>query len=55
MVLLSHQWGGFYVEIGFPSEQPTIFTLKAASNETRDRTASFRAFVENGRLQMEQL
>jgi hypothetical protein len=54
-VLLAHQSVGFYVEIGFSITQPTIFRLKATSNEARECTASFRAFVENGRLQMERL
>jgi hypothetical protein len=54
-VLLVHQTVGFYVEIGFPITQPTIFTLKATSNEARECTESFRAFVENGRLRMEKI
>jgi hypothetical protein len=54
-VLLAHRSGGFYVEIGFSTTQPTIFALKATSNEARERTTSFRAFVENGHLQMEKL
>jgi hypothetical protein len=54
-VLLVHKTVGFYVEIGFPTTQPTIFTLKATSSEARERTESFRAFVENGRLRMEKL
>jgi hypothetical protein len=54
-VLLARHSAGNYVEIGFSTAQPTIFTLKATSNEARENTALFRAFVENGRLQMERL
>ncbi len=54
-VLLVHQTVGFYVEIGFPATRPTTFTLKATSNEARECTKSFRAFVENGHLRMEKL
>jgi hypothetical protein len=54
-VLLAHQSAWFYVEIGFATTQPTILTLSATSNEARESTASFRAFVENGSLRMERL
>jgi hypothetical protein len=54
-VLLAHQSTGFYVEIGFQTTEPTVFTLKATSNEARESMASFRAFVENGSLQMGRL
>jgi hypothetical protein len=54
-VLLAHQSAGFlYVEIGFSTTQSTIFILKATS-DGRESKASFRAFVENGRLRMEKL
>jgi hypothetical protein len=57
LVLLAHPGAMAYYDdtIGFPPTQPTIFTLKATSNETCESTASFRAFVENGRLQMEKI
>jgi hypothetical protein len=54
-VLLAHHSRGSYVEIGFSTTQPTIFKLKATSNEARESTAFFRAFVENWRLQMERI
>jgi hypothetical protein len=54
-VLLAHHSTGYYVAIGFHPDQPTIFTLKATSNEARESRASFRAFIENGKLQMERL
>jgi hypothetical protein len=54
-VLLAHHWAGYYIAIGFHPGQPTIFTLKATSNEARECVVSFRAFVGNGRLQIENL
>jgi hypothetical protein len=54
-VLLAHHWAGNDIAIGFHLDQPTIFTLKATSNEARECAASFRAFVGNGRLQIENL
>jgi hypothetical protein len=57
MVLLAHTGVMAYYDdmIGFSPTQPTIFTLKATSNEARESTASFRAFVESGRLQIEKI
>lgn len=57
LVLLAHPGVMAYYDdqIGFPPDQPTIFTLKATSNDARESTALFRAFVENGRLQMEKI
>jgi hypothetical protein len=54
-VLLAHKTVGFYVEMGFPTAQPTVFTLKATSNEARESTSSFMAYVDGGHLRMESI
>jgi hypothetical protein len=54
-VLLAHKTVGYYVEMGFPTAQPTVFTLKATSNEALENTSSFLASVEGGHLRMESL
>lgn len=53
-VMLAHP-GAMIVQIGFSTTQPTIFTLRATSNEAKECTASFRAFVADGHLRLEKL